>query len=64
VAETEPHRPNEASKSAYDEHECEFCGEVLPDPGLSFLKHLDDSETCKHLWLAYRPHVQKEAGGS
>lgn len=53
-----------AIQANYDEHVCEFCGEQLPDPGPAFLKHLDESDTCKWLWLAFRPHVHKEAGGS
>lgn len=64
-----PQAPSDADEEAriqanYDDHVCEFCGEELPDPGLSFLKHLDESETCKWLWLAFRPRVQEEAGGS
>lgn len=51
-------------RAGYDEHECEFCGEVLPDPGASFLQHLDESDTCRFLWLRFRPRVQQEAGGS
>ncbi len=61
----EPALDEEAQIQAnYDDHECEFCGEQLPDPGPSFLQHLDESETCRWLWLAYRPHVHQEAGGS
>jgi hypothetical protein len=54
----------ERIQAAYDDHECEFCGEMLPDPGPSFLKHLDESDTCRYLWLRHRPLVQEEAGGS
>jgi hypothetical protein len=55
---------SQQARKGYDPHECEFCGESLPNPGPAFLKHLDESETCKFLWLRFRPHVQKEAGGS
>lgn len=53
-----------AIQANYDDHVCEFCGQELPDPGPSFLKHLDEADTCKWLWFAYRPRVQQEAGGS
>ncbi len=53
----------EQIQDAYDDHECEFCGELLPDPGPSFLQHLDDSATCRYLWLRFRPLVHEDAGG-
>jgi len=52
------------AQANYDPHTCEFCGERLPDPGPAFLQHLDESDTCRWLWLAHRPLVQNEAGGS
>lgn len=63
-ADAAPQDEAAAIQANYDAHVCEFCGEELPDPGISFLKHLDESETCKWLWMAFRPHVQNEAGGS
>ncbi len=61
TAETEQASEDEG-ESGYDPHTCEYCGKVLPDPGLSFLEHLEESETCAWLWRAYLPYVKEDAG--
>lgn len=50
------------AESAYDPHECEFCGKMLENPGEAFLDHLKESETCLYLWRAYLPYIHEDAG--
>ncbi|MDX1612134.1 MAG: hypothetical protein R3185_07175 [Candidatus Thermoplasmatota archaeon] len=59
ASETEEEAPLE---SALDPHPCEYCGEVLPDPGLAFLEHLEASERCYWLWRQYLPYIKEDAG--
>jgi hypothetical protein len=47
-----------------DPHDCEFCGKRLPDPMLGFVEHLDESPTCREVWVAWRENVRREAGSA
>lgn len=43
---------------------CEFCGELLADPMLAFMEHMDASPACKERWDQWRANVRREAGGT
>ncbi|MBI2076870.1 MAG: hypothetical protein HYT80_00665 [Euryarchaeota archaeon] len=43
---------------------CEFCGQVLEDPMLAFMEHMEASPACRAMWDEWRANVRREAGGT
>lgn len=43
--------------------DCPFCGADLPDPGVGFVDHLDESAQCERGFDEWREQVAGDIGG-
>jgi DNA-directed RNA polymerase specialized sigma subunit len=46
-----------------DPERCPFCGATLTDPGVGFVEHIEESETCNLGFEQWRENVAGDVGG-
>lgn len=44
-------------------HRCPFCNAAIESPGIGFMAHLEDSESCKRGFRIWRDHVSDDMSG-
>lgn len=42
---------------------CPFCSADLPDPGVGFIDHIEDSADCEHGFEVWRANVADDVRG-